>query len=529
MSRYQDLGSESCDFFLDNESLDSLPNLDSDGDFDLSYDWENSCALRKTPTLGKVLGSERENDIVPRLTAIQSRRGASTAIWTEDDCRKLLTSPTNPIGKFLRDMELDAADTVRLGIMADLEQAPRKVRRKYGKRKVLSEEQRAELSRERNREHARSTRRRKKVFLMVLERKLVELERDIILCFESQAQLQECVRHRREMNMKSFFSLLLNTQHVSRAHDDIHETSFTFLPAVSVTVSELDRIAVSEFTFILSSDKEMEDNNYHNNNGRGGGGCCSYVETTCTGHIQTSNALLKVLGRLEKRLMEQGVVVRNTQQYYSGNSGSSNNSNSNNNSPHHMVEEDGMDGMDLLSTLSSLLDDDQLDLDLDLTMLDDNNNNNDVTTEPPQCSIPFVYYPTHHHLPPSALPNIVTSVSGCGTGMMTTMDYSYNSNNNTNNNNPSLCVSSSLCLECVSEEVVVQGIRGACSFVAVLTVHGQPVRVRAAGQMAAFRFCDGTACVNCAADGMDGACGRVVEVFLHISHEDLVSELLLTI
>jgi hypothetical protein len=42
-------------------------------------------------------------------------------------------------------------------------QAPRKTRVKYGKRKEISPLERAELNRERNREHAKSTRMRRKV------------------------------------------------------------------------------------------------------------------------------------------------------------------------------------------------------------------------------------------------------------------------------------------------------------------------------------------------------------------------------
>lgn len=69
--------------------------------------------------------------------------------------------------QFLKEQQLSASEAIALDIQQQLLLAPKKQRTKYGKRTHLSEEQRLALSRQRNREHARATRLRKKIFKQV--------------------------------------------------------------------------------------------------------------------------------------------------------------------------------------------------------------------------------------------------------------------------------------------------------------------------------------------------------------------------
>jgi hypothetical protein len=61
-------------------------------------------------------------------------------------------------------VQLSAQEALDLNIQEQLLSAPRKPRTKYGKRKVISAEERAAINKERNREHARATRMRKRIF-----------------------------------------------------------------------------------------------------------------------------------------------------------------------------------------------------------------------------------------------------------------------------------------------------------------------------------------------------------------------------
>ncbi len=65
-------------------------------------------------------------------------------------------------------MQLSAQDALDLNIQEQLLRAPRKPRTKYGKRKVVSAEERVAVNKERNREHARATRMRKRIFKEVV-------------------------------------------------------------------------------------------------------------------------------------------------------------------------------------------------------------------------------------------------------------------------------------------------------------------------------------------------------------------------
>lgn len=55
-------------------------------------------------------------------------------------------------------------DAIRWGVFDRLIEAPRKQRAKYGKRREVSQSDRAVTCRARNREHARATRVRKRIF-----------------------------------------------------------------------------------------------------------------------------------------------------------------------------------------------------------------------------------------------------------------------------------------------------------------------------------------------------------------------------
>ncbi len=92
-----------------------------------------------------------------------------------------LMDPSTPAGKFLRDLGITMEDARQLGIVSLLQNLPRKERTKYGKRKKLSNDEKKVLTKERNREHARSTRTRKKMILDALESRLAEINRDSFL------------------------------------------------------------------------------------------------------------------------------------------------------------------------------------------------------------------------------------------------------------------------------------------------------------------------------------------------------------
>ncbi len=64
----------------------------------------------------------------------------------------------------MRKWGLTADNAISLGIHYMLLDAPRKPREKYGKRREISPTDRTNTCRERNREHAKSTRVRKRIF-----------------------------------------------------------------------------------------------------------------------------------------------------------------------------------------------------------------------------------------------------------------------------------------------------------------------------------------------------------------------------
>jgi hypothetical protein len=65
-------------------------------------------------------------------------------------------------------MKVTAKEVVDTGMMKDLVGAPTKPRKKYGPRRPLTDEERMEITKQRNREHAKATRIRKRLFKQVL-------------------------------------------------------------------------------------------------------------------------------------------------------------------------------------------------------------------------------------------------------------------------------------------------------------------------------------------------------------------------
>lgn len=97
--------------------------------------------------------------------------GSNRGFWTERDIENIKEDTTNPIGKFLRESKLSNEEIIRMDLMSSLAQFPRKVRQRYGPRKLLTAEQRIQQAKERNKFHARATRLRKKMFKQTLEMK----------------------------------------------------------------------------------------------------------------------------------------------------------------------------------------------------------------------------------------------------------------------------------------------------------------------------------------------------------------------
>ena len=111
------------------------------------------------------------------------------------------------LGKFLRDLNLSAVDALRLDLMDFLESAPRKERKRYGKRKKLSISERSEIARQRNREHAKATRERRKVFAQIIERNLELLDPCVLEYLESSTDFKSAMKTKyRRINVEKFFA-----------------------------------------------------------------------------------------------------------------------------------------------------------------------------------------------------------------------------------------------------------------------------------------------------------------------------------
>lgn len=66
--------------------------------------------------------------------------------------------------QFLKSVKLSAQEAVQLNVQSKLLAAPKTPRKKYGKRKFISKEERYQVQKERNKMHARATRCRRKIF-----------------------------------------------------------------------------------------------------------------------------------------------------------------------------------------------------------------------------------------------------------------------------------------------------------------------------------------------------------------------------
>ncbi|KAJ1436848.1 hypothetical protein B484DRAFT_477529 [Ochromonadaceae sp. CCMP2298] len=88
----------------------------------------------------------------------------------ERDISEMIDSQTDPVGKFLRDRVLTAQAIIQLDLHEIVLNAPKTPRRKYGPRTELTEQQRNDMNKKRNRDHAWATRQRKKIFEMIDER-----------------------------------------------------------------------------------------------------------------------------------------------------------------------------------------------------------------------------------------------------------------------------------------------------------------------------------------------------------------------
>ncbi len=162
--------------------------------------------------------------------ASSSRATTTTTITMQVDTDRhqlgQLMDPSTPAGKFLRDLGITMDDARQLGIASLSQDLPRKERTKYGKRKKLSNAEKKVLTKERNREHARSTRTRKKMILDALESRLAEINMDSSLTTTTTPKLNPildrnlqnkrlcCVRH-----LLSLCSNATGTRHHSSSSD----------------------------------------------------------------------------------------------------------------------------------------------------------------------------------------------------------------------------------------------------------------------------------------------------------------------
>jgi acetyl-CoA carboxylase beta subunit len=82
---------------------------------------------------------------------------------------------------------------------------------KYGKRQNLSRSEKVELNKQRNREHARSTRMRRKVFENVLQNQLNNTNKNIELLMGHEAVDKYIERKNlRRQNIQLFFNLMVS-------------------------------------------------------------------------------------------------------------------------------------------------------------------------------------------------------------------------------------------------------------------------------------------------------------------------------
>lgn len=152
----------------------------------------------------------------------------------------LSANANNPASKLMRYLNLSVDDCQKLDILQLLQQLPRKQREKYGKRKSLTQEEKSELTKQRNREHARCTRERKKIVLNALQVQVAQLESKLSHILEhpsrdsSGSDAQDV---KRRSNIEKFMSYCCNTepQPTKEEWADILLDSFTLtMPSLPV-------------------------------------------------------------------------------------------------------------------------------------------------------------------------------------------------------------------------------------------------------------------------------------------------------
>jgi hypothetical protein len=84
-----------------------------------------------------------------------------------DDLVRLFRDVRHPVAKLLKELDITVEDAIQLDIIEQLRGLPHKKRATYIKRNTLTEEERKQQSRTRNREHAKLTRDRKKFIIEV--------------------------------------------------------------------------------------------------------------------------------------------------------------------------------------------------------------------------------------------------------------------------------------------------------------------------------------------------------------------------
>jgi len=142
------------------------------------------------------------------------------AVKVDEELHDILQGPNNPAAKFLKELNLTVEDARQLEILDLLNNLPRKERTKYGKRKVMTDEERSELTKVRNREHARSTRKRKKIIMEALQNQVDELQRRLEPLLESKIldTNNEAIYNSRVQNLISFFNF--RNSNSNRTYDD---------------------------------------------------------------------------------------------------------------------------------------------------------------------------------------------------------------------------------------------------------------------------------------------------------------------
>ena len=144
-----------------------------------------------TPSINiQTINEDYGNPVIFKIQEEQCNIGEDVhdVHFSEDDnngddmqiIEKILHSPTDPRGKFLRGLQLSASECIMLDLLPYLKSIPRRKRSKYGKRRNdQSDAERSEITKSRNREHARATRDRRKVFIRILEKSLTSTNRHL--------------------------------------------------------------------------------------------------------------------------------------------------------------------------------------------------------------------------------------------------------------------------------------------------------------------------------------------------------------